>query len=426
MKINLERLALERNPPFNPDHSISLRYNTFLSGMFQIEPHKEGFTLDKRGLSPEMSIELGDYLTMREINPYLVIASPEQAKAPLTRQLFSFDNALLDQVYAQAGKIIANVTPNEVLWGEMENGVDILGSHNDLLRVDSVSVRLDTPLESLKKIKHLQEMHGRLRNYLPDDSRVSEMLELHKRLKLLRYDDVRGLEANGVFPIKISVSSFHTALFGGVYVIRDSAMRGKGRTKGDTLMIHQGDAEKAPNGVHSFSINDRNSIIAFLEDNDFVDYDYSDASVQNAMRAIEDRMLLDKGFDLVPDRETVESREKYEFNRKRGIYKFADSLPSEWRRLNDLLTTVKRGNVKKSEIAWLQPETRILMMVPQKQEDMVGRLLMDLDATKVRYDLMGAFGDENYVFNALEQSGSGLDRKYACAKMYQSMEGHRK
>jgi len=75
-------------------------YNRALKAIIDKETSLKSFHVDKRGVSPEISKELGnDYLQCGPANRYIIVVTPDQKDASLLNEEYSFDHELFDSLY---------------------------------------------------------------------------------------------------------------------------------------------------------------------------------------------------------------------------------------------------------------------------------------------------------------------------------------
>ena len=421
LKPDMDALTLSYVNFFSLDQVLASRYTSVLQTIFNVTNTRQDFMVDLRGMSPELKQQFGSYLTMEEINPYTIILSPDQEQAPIIDPRFSFDEQFMHQIYQEAAHVIHAVTPNEALWGEINNGIDVLTGIEDLLHLNQISIRLETPLGTVGNVKKLNEMHASLRSYIQDTAKVNEMIEMHKKLRLLKYGDMRGVELNGVFPLTMDVGSYSTKLFGGTYIIRDP--------KEGTYLLHSlGSSKKnfkVPKDVNTMRADDPALVDMFYEVG-FITYSVTKESCTQATREIEDAVLLANGYDFYPQGVSQEiDQGKFELERKRGLMRYAPKLPAAWHELRDLQqafsetggrgATGARYAERISQVNLCSPDTKIKLAQAQKHDDVIRPLLSRLDRFNVNFRQRAAL-DADGLMKEFE-TFTVPKKKYVCYQL---------
>ena len=227
--IDLEKLGLINQDLFAVEGGLAKKYNHVLKEAFGFECDVDSFRVDKRGLSPELcaylkkkypdKLEFGEnYLNIGSANQFIIIVSPDQKSAPLIAQQTSYENGLIDSMYEKARHTIEEVTQDELLFGEIENRINVFRTADDLLRLRMVEVTLDTIDHTVVSILELGEMAARIGE---DDNAlnpeyISRMQEIVKKV-----GNINERAISDVFPIKKEIHCFFAEFFKGVHCLRN-------------------------------------------------------------------------------------------------------------------------------------------------------------------------------------------------------------
>jgi hypothetical protein len=418
IKADLENLTIGFDNLFKPDDMAFSRYNSALATLFHVENTNRDITIDIRGYSPEIGKDKGKYLNITEVNPFVLIVSPDQYFAPLVDSAFSFKEKAVRFLYDKASNVINTLTTNEALWGALDNKLDMINDIRDLLLIDNVRIDLETPKSTLTKIRKLQEMHQNLEEYLLDDEKIKTMIAEHRHLNMDNYGDIREININGKFPINYKVGSFFTKMFDGVHIIRYD--------EGKTLFVHNGDKKKKifdlPEGVITIKTDSKN-LLDTLFDEKLIYYDISEKSLESAKKDIEDSVLLDNGFDIFPQVITKDMGESIiNLNRKRGLMTYANVLPKIWYDINDMLKDVKYGKISdvRESIYSQSNDIKVTLAIVNENlddntKDTLNNLLLTLDNYPADYVKKAKYDRDNLIetFPAYNNTR----KKYACYKL---------
>jgi len=374
--VNLEKLGLINRGLFPVDNGLALRYNAVLKKVFGLDCDVDSFRVDKRGLSPELSVyfkkkyperfEFGEnYLNMRSANRFMIVVSPDQKSCPLVAPQTSYEDSLYEEVYRQARHTIEDVTSSEALFGELENGITVFNSAQDLLQLRTVEVSLDTLEETVKSYFELKKMAddiGRSNNAL-DPEYISAMQEMVKRV-----GDIRNRSISKVFPITKEIHCFHEEFFKSVHCLRNF----KGRQDIRTLFIthHQTEEKYWGEEVSLVDLHDE-SLIDILHKYKFLGY--NSELVDQRIEEMEDEVLLASGFDVV-------SMKPWE--RKSQILVCVKKLPESWHELRDVSALL---NHTRGDISGILEDksytTKLKLSEATAKPEIVNHMLAELDPT---------------------------------------------
>jgi hypothetical protein len=409
VKVDIEALSLSYDNLYRPESIIRDRYNSMLSSVFGVQQDLKDFSLDLRGFSSEIAQSKGEYLNVNDVTPYVVIVSPDQASAPLINGTFSFKEEFMRKVYTEAAPAINAVTAHEILWGSITNRVDNAQDVDELLRIDSISLNLDTPLGSIKRIKKLQGMHSDLKSLLLDDSRVNEMIDSHKKLNLMKYGDIRGMEI-GAFPLTMAIGSFHTSLFGGTYVLK---------SKNGTLVVYNDDTKRTSTRDVRYVPTGSKKLMDTLFEEGFIEFNVSDDYLQAAKRSIEDSLMLKTGYDMLPKGVSPDMDERQvEIHRQRGLLKHALSLPNSWYEIHELIKLKENRSsreVIRDYVINCKPETKVKLAQAVHNKDLINQLLSRVDDNDTDFVRMAQSDRERLLQEFTSYSNN--KKKYVCYQL---------
>jgi hypothetical protein len=210
-------------PLFRVDGDLVDHYNRCLEKVRGIRTSLTSFTVDKRGVSPEIIDELGPcYLQNGPSHRYMIILSPDQQRTPLLCEEFSFDNDVIDFFYANCYPAIALATRIDGIYVELDDNVHDFCTADDLLLVRKITMEGHTPSGFLTKARELQGYVAQIQKdpelLVADDSTIPR-----KILSLVNdIGDVRGYNLTSTRQ-SLETGNFFSPLFGGVYIFREKA-----------------------------------------------------------------------------------------------------------------------------------------------------------------------------------------------------------
>jgi hypothetical protein len=348
------------------DGALAQRYHTLLREVLGMECDLASFSVDRGGWSPELARELGpDYLRTGDTTRLLIVLSPDQARAAVQHCGSSYERLVLDRLYQEGRKLIGFLTFKHLLWGELDDRAGLMETPDDLLLVETVELSLDTQSRDLEKLAlfHRQAAELLRGDGLNRDSSIHAMLHLRNELAR-RLGDLRSLEFDGPLSLRMGVGSFHSDLFGGCYVLRDT----------ESCLVY-GDRGKPPGELVSASFPcfhyDDPGLVDYLQENGFVEL--SSDLVEQRIREMENELLLQQ--DLNPARLHFVQR-RYYLKQLRSLF------PASYYELRDLLKirSERRHRKRLGELmARCAPATRLKLAVPRLQPAFVSRLLAEID-----------------------------------------------
>ncbi len=353
---------------FPVDGALARRYRTLLREVLGMECDLPSFTVDRGGWSPEVARQLGpDYLRTGDTTRLLIVLSPDQARAAVQHCGSSYERLVLQRLYEEGRKLIGFLTFKHLLWGELDDRAGLMERPDDLLLVETVQLSLDTQSRDLEKLAlfHRQAAELLRGDGLNRDSSIHAMLHLRDEL-VQRLGDLRSLEFDGPVTLRMGVGSFHSDLFGGCYVLRDT----------ESCLVH-GDGVKPPGELVSSSFPcfryDAPELVDYLQEKGFVEL-RSDL-VEQRIREMENELLLQQ--DLNPARLHFVQR-RYYLKQLRSLF------PASYYELRDLLKirSERKHRKRMGELmARCAPATRLKLAAPVRQPAFVSRLLAEIDPT---------------------------------------------
>jgi len=199
--------------------SLAERYNGCLA-MLGVAPTKlTSFSVDGMGWSPEISEEKKEpyYLNIGEANSNAIIITPAQKGKPVHMPFHSFDRDIMTSIFAAYDREIRDITKDSALCVQLDQQIDAYYEPLDLLRYKQITISFKL-LHNLDEIQKEQEKlvatfyEG---NNFIDRSIHNKLLESAKK-----HGDLR-LRKLILEPITLSIKSFYTKAFGGLFVLRD-------------------------------------------------------------------------------------------------------------------------------------------------------------------------------------------------------------
>ncbi|MBL4663402.1 MAG: hypothetical protein JKY22_07585, partial [Flavobacteriaceae bacterium] len=199
--------------------SLVKRYNGCLA-MLGVNPTKlTSFSIDGMGWSPEISEEKNEifYLNIGEANSNAIIVTPAQKGKPVHMPFHSFDEDVMTSVFAAYDREIRDITKDSALCIQLDQNMDAYYEPFDLLRYKQISV-------SFKLLNDLNEVQEEQQKLISTFYEGNNFIDrgLHKKLleSAKKYGDLRQRKLN-LEPISLTIKSFYTKAFGGVFVLRD-------------------------------------------------------------------------------------------------------------------------------------------------------------------------------------------------------------
>lgn len=358
------------------------RYNQALQKLIGKSTSLNQFYIDKRGVSPQIEVELGEnYLRNGISHRYLIIVSPEQQTADLIYKNFSFDEKIIDQLYDNFASTISVITRVDSLYGELNDQIEQYQSIKDVLRLKRVSLELQTPSEFLPKAQKLLQCVQKLRNnpeLLVEDEAslpkyILELVETVGDVRPYHIEDLRVVQDVESFYInELNVHVFRVQEVELIKMHHPSRRRKKGirnfELKTITVVIH--DDEYDPNDTPNVKYLQRNSknVLELLLELNWLHY--TEEMLQTRLEKLLHMTMAGKGMDF---------QDRDEIGRHRFVEQQADELPDEWTFLNEVQTKLLEGYSLEVQIERLDWSRRFLLLDIVKSDnipvDVVGHLL---------------------------------------------------
>ena len=196
-------------------------YNACLKEI-SLEPTAlKSFKIDGWGWSPDIATERKNpfYLSHDVADPFAIILTPDQYNKPIYFPCHSFDRRLMRFVFDSAKAQISNLTTRTGIWLDIDQEVDHYLGPEDLLMVDSVSVKFHSVGHIMSQARHQREL---VRKFKDSDTAWMDLslrqaiIESAKKVGDLRF---KNLVINDI--AFNDVKSFYSRAFGGVYVFRE-------------------------------------------------------------------------------------------------------------------------------------------------------------------------------------------------------------
>jgi hypothetical protein len=351
-------------PLFPVKGHLAERYALALKHIANLDCPLAEFDVDRLGWSPQLAAKLGDDYLGGEALRYAIVLSPDQGAAPPIRRRFSYEAALLEEVYLQARPTLLNLVEHEPVVVEMDGGLTFCRVAADLLGVQAALARIDTPRDTLSRTRELLELGHRLgeKARLLDDGYVDQMLALVKEVG----DPRRRPLPNG---IRLPVSSLWAEVDGMAYLLRSPAA-----ARGNTLLIATRPGSP-PRGMPVVMLEiDAPSVVDALYAEGFLHYRNVPTLLPKRLGELEVEALLAAGIDT-PAAAGVARRRQLA-----GQRAAQDALaPLSW----ELDAAQKRAAAGGAiDPAALSVEARWALATPARDADVVGHLL----ARFVRFD----------------------------------------
>lgn len=194
------------------------RYNRALERISGKTTQLMSFSIDAMGFSPEIAAEFGnlDYMDPHGANPHFILVDAAQVQCPTALRLhFTWALAVMRQFVAANLAQVNALLMRDVVFGEIDNGMPTIRSHQDLDRLRRVRVRVATSRDLIDKSRDLSGMIDRLKAEpmaWADDVFLGQMIDA----ALITGDILeRPVEPE---TISFVLSCYHTLHFGGVHV----------------------------------------------------------------------------------------------------------------------------------------------------------------------------------------------------------------
>ncbi|MFH1589190.1 MAG: DUF6638 family protein [archaeon] len=409
----LEDAGIIRESLFHIDGDLVKNYNRCLEETVGKKTRLRSFRVDKRGESPELEKELGEhYLQNGPAHRYLIIVSPEQRNAELLHEEFSFDNDILDKLYAQHHQTIEVISKIDGLKGELDDQIINYDSVEDLLLIKYLNVELHTPsgfitaARTLKqKIEELKNDPSKLTN--DDSSLVKEIFDLAQEIGDVRDYAIDKLDTN------LNIDSFYTRLFDGAYIFKNveeikesnelkrpkkrraynsytdlvnvynhlfphnSNKVDKSRVNKTTILYYEdtnGIQESGPK-VDFIPLEDKDRVLDFLFKNDFVQF--SQDRVNHRIERLSDLHLVELGYAIANMSDQEKQRTIYENRNKDSIYK---KMRKDVKKIKNEIT---KGHSFEETLNEVSIENKFALLKVKVDEPFIRKMVNNLISTYI-------------------------------------------
>jgi hypothetical protein len=351
-------------PLFPVKGLLTERYALALKHLAKLDCPLQEFSIDRLGWSPQLAAKLGDDYLGDAALRYAIILSPDQSSAPPVYRRFSYEAALIEQVYLQARASLLNLVEHEPVVVELDAGLTFCRAAGDLLGIQAALARVDTPRATLAHTRELLELgHGlgeKVR--LLDDNYIDQMLTLVR--------DVGDPRRRPLPPgIRLAVRSLWGDVDGSAYVLRPAASSAR-----PTLLIATRPS-KVGRGMAVTPLElDEPRVIDVLYQEGFLHYNNAAMLLPKRLGELEIEVLLASGEGAPAIDSTARRRQLA------GNTAVQAALPQLYWELD---SAHKQATVSGTlDHAGLSVAARWALATPAREPDVVGHLL----ARFVRYD----------------------------------------
>ncbi len=322
------------------------------------------FVIDRAGVCPELEQAMrAEPGAVPDGTAVWIILDEDQSRLAHRHERFSFESQALERLFDQGASLIRSVTSREPLIALLTIEPGVASTLEELSMMESFKVEFRTPSGSLVKILQLLDLDAGLENSDNHLSRdyIQSMVDLAA--------DCGGSKA-GLMSVRLPslsgpVRSLCAPILGSVYWLPG---------EGQDLLLHpppygKPDLSETYQGLAQIVKLSSPRLARRLEEMGLVRFDGS--LVPRRLQEIEDEALLAAGIDpfslSLPDRSPA-------------IASRRSSLPRAWHELTAVAALMRRKIPLQSEqLDGLSEESRVKLAQPLKEEDLIGRLLSDLD-----------------------------------------------
>jgi len=198
------------------------RYNQCLEGIGEAPTALNQFQIDGRGWSPEVAKEKKNsaYLSHGGAVQYAILLTPDQKGKPIYQPRFSFERAVLAQLFEQTSEAIARVTKSTGIWVQIDPGLSELNQLSDMAMIKQIAVTLGDPKGFIQEAESQRELVTQF--YAKSDAWTDEDLRQKLVASGQRFGDLRfALPFKSVYEFG-ETACFFTAQMGGVFVLRSN------------------------------------------------------------------------------------------------------------------------------------------------------------------------------------------------------------
>ena len=351
-------------PLFPVKGHLAERYALALQHIAKLDCPLKEFSIDRIGWSPQLAATLGDDYLGSDALRYAIILSPDQSAAPPVRRRFSYEAALIEDVYLGARATLLSLVESEPVIVEMDNGITFCRVAADLLGISAVVAHMDTPRATLTRVRELLDLGQGLGQQarLLDESYIDQMLALVVQVGDPRK---RALPSG----IRMSIGSLWADVAGTTYLLRPPA-----GMPGNPLLIATRPG-KFGSSVPIMALEiDEPQVINVLQQHGYIHFENAPILLGKRLAELEIEALLATG-EQVPARDAAARRRQLA-----GASAAQAALPALYWELDGLHKRLLAGGALNP--AQLSVEARWALATPARDADVVGHLL----ARFVRYD----------------------------------------
>jgi hypothetical protein len=202
-------------PLFGVRGHLAERYALALHRVTGRECPLTEFAIDRMGWSPQLAAIFGDAYLGEQALRSAIIFSPDQGEAPPLRRRFSYEAPLIERVYLDARPTLLSLLADEPVVIEFDNGLVFCRDASDVVNIQQITTRIDTPRATLAHSATLLELAQGLHQgaRLLDNDYIDRMLALVAQV---------GDPRRRVQPPALTeqAGSLWADVYGGVYVLR--------------------------------------------------------------------------------------------------------------------------------------------------------------------------------------------------------------
>lgn len=320
--------------------------------------------VDGRGLPPGLAPEAANQLGRVDAPlGMLVLVTAAQRELPIWDPLHSFEETLRDSVFRRLGATLELLLERQILVGEILARPAAPATADELIALENVAVRLDTPGRHLASVSRFEESLARVAaqpDLLLDEERIDGLVARAQEMSAALGDAAGGGLA-GPLEVTLELGSFWTASFGGVYRL---AAR-------PPILVRGGPREGRAEGGDVVRLTEP-GLIDRLHASGFLSYDIG--LIEQRTRELEEWALLGAGIDPGAMDEAA---------RRRTVAGRARQMPRTWHELITVRRATQGGPSGARVIHTLSAETKVKLSRPLRDTPVVTRLLAELDAIDV-------------------------------------------
>lgn len=398
-----ERIFRSKNL-FPLDGFLTKRYIRVISGILGAEkasriPEDGSYSIDAMGYSPQIAGLIGtpNYLFLPPSTYYAIVVSPEQARMNYAAPAFSFFPECMAEVFKKFSETIKAVTKDDAAVVQFKFNVRNVEDLSKIHRLRHFSVKVDSV-----------------------DGRVSDMVELKKRLDGLSTDDnlLDDAYVNGAMELIGKLGNVRQVLAklftGDCAFVVDSFFMNYPReavvlvdSANDRTLVFNREPGLAfdSEGEKVYSVNiAADEVMHNLEKLNFIDFHLNTAYIEDRIADIENLFLLDLGHDV--NRLSSFEIERVKSENESKMPKLAVELHELKQKLESSRKPARTGALKN-----LSLEAKYALAFARSEFNIVNRLLCFFDGTNF---LRRYFSDPSGLFRQVDSFP--LEKRYYVLK----------